>query len=319
MDSSPLVSVIIPALNQARYLGRAVASVWAAAKAPTEVIVVDDGSVDGMYDIALQLAHASPGLVRVLRHPRGARHGVSASRNLGMRESRGVFIAFLDADDEYLPNRFGESLTLLQEHPDVDGVYGDASIRYEDVAARAFIDWGVDTFGIVDKPTGLRLVERLAEGKGWHVSAITARRSLIERCGQFREDMVFAEDCQYWLRMGLVGNIQPVSLPDPVSIYWRHHANTYSSKPERRIDMVRALMSASRVRFRGGAAPGRLALARRGAVKYLHQSVVVLREQGEPRLALRAIGVALREAGPSVMTNRAIQRQLVSLLLSRCS
>lgn len=314
MASLPEVSVIIPALNRAQYLGRAVRSVWAAATVPTEVLIVDDGSTDGTRDVAKRLASSSPGTVRVLCHANGARRGVSASRNLGIRESRGEFIAFLDADDEYLPDRFGETLTVLRDDPGIDGVYGHAAIRYEDDAARALIDWGVDVFGIPERPTGRRLVEVLAGGQSWHVSAVTVRRTLIERCGWFREDMAFAEDCQYWLRMAIVGNIKPLSKRDPVSVYWRHATNTYSSRPERRVDMVRALVSASRPERRGSLASGMGALARRGAERYLLKSVVALREQGESRLALLAIWVAIREGGLGMSANRAILRQLISML-----
>ena len=91
--SAPLVSVVIPAFNAARVIARAVHSVLEQDWQPIEVIVVDDGSTDGTVEAVEALG--APEL-RVIRQ---ANTGAAAARNRGIRESRGAFVAFLDADD----------------------------------------------------------------------------------------------------------------------------------------------------------------------------------------------------------------------------
>ena len=115
-----LVSIIIPAFNAEHFLANDIVSVWRQ-KLPDflkiELIVVDDGSSDGTFELASTMAHNAPCQMRVLQHPGGIYRGVAASRNLGIRESRGEWISFLDADDAFLPEKTWMQVEWLKKNP----------------------------------------------------------------------------------------------------------------------------------------------------------------------------------------------------------
>ena len=116
MPGTPLVSIVIPCYNQGRYLGDAIESARRQSHEPVEVIVVDDGSTDDTARVSA--AHPD---VRYV-HQRNA--GTAAARNRGLRDSRGEFVVFLDADDRLLPDAVAASVDYLARHPDVAFVAG---------------------------------------------------------------------------------------------------------------------------------------------------------------------------------------------------
>ena len=111
MVAVPLVSVIIPAFNRAAVIRRAIDSVLRQSFGDFEIIVVDDGSSDGT---AVQACQCDPRL-RVLRHEMN--RGAAAARNTGIRAALGTVIAFLDSDDEWLPQKLDRQVAALQPAP----------------------------------------------------------------------------------------------------------------------------------------------------------------------------------------------------------
>src|SRR5689334_12493479 len=124
MESKSLVSVIIIFLNAERFIEEALESVLRQTYGAWELLLVDDGSTDSSTQIARRYAERLPAKVRYLEHDRHANLGMSASRNLGIRHSRGEFIAFLDADDVWLPRKLEEQVAILNAHPDAAMLYG---------------------------------------------------------------------------------------------------------------------------------------------------------------------------------------------------
>lgn len=120
--SSCTISIIIPAFNAEHSVAQAVQSVLDQNIAGSEILIIDDGSTDGTAGV-LQQFTATPA-VRVLRHPGGSNRGVCASRRLGLGEARGEFVAFLDADDSYLPGKLAHFIGLLRAHEDVVLAHG---------------------------------------------------------------------------------------------------------------------------------------------------------------------------------------------------
>ena len=118
-NSEPFFSVIIPAWNSAATLARAIDSVLVQDGVELEVIVVDDASTDHTADILAAYA----GRIRVLTQP--GNRGVAAARNLGAQAARGRWLAFLDADDIYYPDRLGAHARWLAEDPTLDFLTGD--------------------------------------------------------------------------------------------------------------------------------------------------------------------------------------------------
>lgn len=119
---SPRFSVIIPAFNAAATLERAIASVRAQSWPAHEIIVVDDGSLDDSADVARRFGEA----VRLIRQPNG---GVSRARNAGAVAASGDWLAFLDADDWYAPDRLKRHADWIAEDPTLDFLTGDYEYR----------------------------------------------------------------------------------------------------------------------------------------------------------------------------------------------
>ena len=125
-----LVSVVVPVHNAGPYLVEAIESVRAQRYGAWELLLVDDGSSDDSGAVAGRYAAADPGRISLLRHPDGRSHGASASRNLGLARARGEFVAFLDADDVWLPEHLAELVAGLGSAPGAGFVYSRSLYWY---------------------------------------------------------------------------------------------------------------------------------------------------------------------------------------------
>lgn len=236
------ISVIIPAYNCAEYLKRAVDSLLQTGYSPLEIVIVEDGSNDRTLTVATDLAREHPQVVRLLRHPGGKNGGVSKTRNLGIHESSGELLAFLDADDYVQAWRFDSAVEILSNRPEIDGVYQTTAMRFIDDEERHNW-WSGDEslFGINSPLSNGPLLDSLLNASSWHTSAIVFRRTLLKKTGAFHEGMRIAEDCHLWLRMAYVGRIEPGDLSRPVSTYFRHPGSAYQASTTQRLHVVRAL------------------------------------------------------------------------------
>ncbi len=190
MASPPRVSAIIIFLNEERFLAEAVQSVVSQSFEDWELLLVDDGSSDASAEIALGMTRMDPCRIRLLTHPGGGNHGMSASRNLGIAQARGEFIGFLDADDVWLPGKLAEQIRVLEDQSQAALVYGRTLIwnSWNELSMEAdfFYDLGVEPGRLYRPP---RLLELLLENKAQSPTACNAlmRRSLFERVGGFEE------------------------------------------------------------------------------------------------------------------------------------
>lgn len=130
MDEKPLVSVIIPFLNAEKFFEEAVESVLAQTYTEWELILVDDGSTDKSTHIALEYKNKHPDKISYLQHNQHVNRGISASRNLGIRNAKGVYIATLDADDVWLPNKLEEQVNIMESNSEIGMVYGNTKHWY---------------------------------------------------------------------------------------------------------------------------------------------------------------------------------------------
>lgn len=124
-DQRPMVSVVMIFFQAERFLNEAVCSVVGQTVASFELLLVDDGSTDRGPAIAQEWAERDP-RVRIIRHPDAGNHGMSASRNVGVRAATADLVAFLDADDVWEPDHLERQLAALAAHPDVDMVCAPA-------------------------------------------------------------------------------------------------------------------------------------------------------------------------------------------------
>jgi len=123
-ESEPLVSCVIIFLNGETFIGEAIESVLAQTVSDWELILVDDGTTDGATEIVRRYCASHPDRIRLISHPGGRNMGMSASRNAGVRASRGRYLAFIDADDIWLPERLETHVEMFERHPEAALVIG---------------------------------------------------------------------------------------------------------------------------------------------------------------------------------------------------
>jgi glycosyltransferase involved in cell wall biosynthesis len=196
-NNLPKVSVVIPAYNVARYIGETLRSVFAQTFTDYEVIVVNDGSPDTeQFELALE-----PFIDR-LRYVKQENLGASAARNEGLRSAQGEFIAFLDADDLWLPTYLEEQIKFIREH-DCDLVCADSIILGDPARVyKTFMDALMESAPAIGRVTFLGLVS--AE-QCLITSGIVVRRQLIFDVGLFDEALRNAQDFDLWLRLAKHG------------------------------------------------------------------------------------------------------------------
>lgn len=130
VTSRPLVSIVMIFLNGETYLRQAIDSVLAQTYPHWELLLVDDGSTDASPTIAQRYAAQHPQKIRYLQHEGHQNRGKSTSRNLGIDQAQGSLLTFLDADDEFLPDKLARQVAILQANPQAVMVYGRTRYWY---------------------------------------------------------------------------------------------------------------------------------------------------------------------------------------------
>ena len=116
MESAPLVSIILPVFNRMHLIGRAIDSVQDQTVADWELIVVDDGSTDGLERMILPMVMQD----RRMRYMKHANRKLAASRNIGIHAALGTYLTFVDADDAYKPDHLKLRLGFMRANPGID-------------------------------------------------------------------------------------------------------------------------------------------------------------------------------------------------------
>ena len=138
-SAGPLISCIIIFLNEERFLGEAIESVLAQTYSNWELLLVDDGSSDGSVSIAATYCTQHPNRIRYLTHEGGANRGMSASRNLGLRQANATIVAMLDADDTWVPDKLEQQVRLFERYPEAIMVCG-ATLYWHSWRANSALD-----------------------------------------------------------------------------------------------------------------------------------------------------------------------------------
>ena len=187
---SPLVTVVTPAYNVAKYIGEAVDSVLRQTFHDFEYLVIDDGSEDD--SIVIVKAHS--GDDTRFRLVAGEHRGLSAARNAGIREARGEYIAFLDGDDRWHPRFLERHLQLIQSLPPAVGVVFCRSRLVLENGTLVFLQWqragryDFDDFLVGGNPAR-------------NGSSMLVRKSCFADVGGFDEELKCLEDLDMWLRI----------------------------------------------------------------------------------------------------------------------
>ena len=212
MSTVPKVSAIIPTHNRAAYVSRAIDSALGQTWPNVEVIVTDDGSSDNTAEVL----DAYGARIKVVTQ---ANQGLSAARNAAIAAASGEFIAILDDDDEWLPDRLAVQMPLMLDNPDI-GLAGGGM-------------WLVDAGGALreqQQPDRQSIVELglgdllLANRIGCPTALI--RRHALEAAGPFDTTFAYAEDYDMWVR--IAGHCKVVNVPRRIARYriWRDNKSS---------------------------------------------------------------------------------------------
>jgi glycosyltransferase involved in cell wall biosynthesis len=224
-DSDFCISVIIPVYNAEMYIEKAINSAINQQDV-SEVIVVDDGSTDKSFSICKRL-ESSNLKIQVWQHPDRANHGRSATRNFGISKATSPFIAFLDADDFFLPGRFETDKEKFKKYPEIDGVYNAIGAKFYRKAVRGEME-RLKLITVTDYVEHEDLFKTMYPiGHLGYFSGIglTVKKSLLQVTGTFSENLEVAEDTELWVRMSLIGKLIPGEIKKPVAMRGVHGKN----------------------------------------------------------------------------------------------
>lgn len=193
MSRKRLVSVIIVFLDAHQFIHEAIESVFAQTYRDWELFLVDDGSSDGSTAIARHYAGKYPERVRYLEHPNHHNRGKTASRNLGSSHARGEYIAFLDADDVWMPHKLEQQVAILDSHPEAAMVYGLSQWWYswtgrpEDRRRDFKHELGVRPNALIEPPDLISLFFLTQRAAIPNPSSILVRHDVMEQVKGFDE------------------------------------------------------------------------------------------------------------------------------------
>jgi len=212
----PSIAVVVPARNAAAFLAQALDSVFAQDMLPSEVVVVDDGSTDGTRRIAEEYG----GGVRCIA---ADGRGPARSRNLGIAATRADLIAFLDADDLWVPEKTSRQAALLAAHPDLALVFSDArTFRGGRQSERTFFE--ERRFAGTCTASAIFLYDMIA------TPTLIVRRDALTSCGAFDETLSAASDADLWFRIAL--NHRFAAIAEPLVLRRIHAGNvTRDARP----------------------------------------------------------------------------------------
>lgn len=228
--SIPTVSVIIPTFNAGAYIVQAISSVLASRDVSIEVIVIDDQSTDDTWKILEGFGDS----VQKIRQEKG---GPYKARNLGARLARGEWLAFLDADDEWIPGKLAKQLSIADYNTGLIYTdrynFGDCS-HVKELQSDSVKLWEGDVF------------EPLLLDNFITLSSVLMKKNWFEQLGGFSEQQVGVQDWDLWLRYAGAGGIVKL-FPEPLTRY-RIHSEQMSQNldvraAERLAVVQRALLS----------------------------------------------------------------------------
>jgi len=200
------ISVIIPTWNRRKTIKRAILSALNQTLLPSEIIICDDGSTDKTKDIIDEFIKRYPNKIRYLRIKHKGLLGVV--RNQGLRIANGEYIAFLDSDDQWVPNKLEQQINILVRYPDVGLVSSNAKVRKDSGEKPTDLYFPTKKIN-----KGIKTIEDLLIDNYIIISSAIVRRSLVEQIGLFTDNPLLCaiEDYDLWLRLSTITKIYYLS------------------------------------------------------------------------------------------------------------
>jgi glycosyltransferase involved in cell wall biosynthesis len=245
MITRPEVSVIIPTRDALQRLPAAIASIGPHPN--LEILVVDDGSTDGTLAWLGELAVAD----HRVRFMHGSKTGPSRARNLAIGAARSPLVAFLDADDRWLPGKLDAQLALHRAHPEIGFSFTD----YRHINTRnqnrgsCFAGWprfaarfgtAIDSF-VLDRAVATLYAENVVA-----TSTVMARTDLLQQAGGFNTGLASAEDWDMWLT--LAGRAPVGVVPHILAEYAMYHPGNVTGRRDLRVMAMRVIAERHRAR-----------------------------------------------------------------------
>lgn len=224
----PTISVIIPCFNAEKYVSAAIRSVLQQDWPQMEIIVIDDGSKDNS-------AHLVRNTFPQVKLIQQVNQGVAAARNKGIEVAKSEWIAFLDADDIWLPGKLAQQWSQLQANPEVRMNY--TAWKVWQSAEPEPIEQFINELRLIsgdtqawNGPSGWIYPALLLDCEVW-TSTVLAHRSVFQEIGNFDTTLRIGEDYDLWLRASRVTAIMRVS--QPLALYRTHPGSITKTKPEK--------------------------------------------------------------------------------------
>ncbi len=213
---TPKVSVIIPCYNRAKFLRETVCSVLDQTYPNLELVVVDDGCTDGSREVLASFG----GALRVLEHPNRVNRGQSAGINLGISETDGKYVAILDSDDLWMPEKIAEQVDFLERSIEIGLVYGNGQAVDEE--GRRLYDIYPPGHHEPNDPGRV-----LMDCYFLVPNNALVRRSVLEQTGGFDESLRAAQDHDMAIRIAEVARLAYVDRP---WFKYRRHGDSISRR-----------------------------------------------------------------------------------------
>ncbi|MEX0600273.1 MAG: glycosyltransferase family A protein [Rhodothermales bacterium] len=221
---APFFTVVVPVHDGANYLEEALASITAQSFPGWECCIIDDGSSDASADIARSWIQDQSQRAVLIHHEGGARRRVAASRNAGVAAARAPWIAFLDQDDVWMPDKLALQAEFISERPRLDAVGCWPELFFDGVPAMPFLeDWARMIYRLdADRAAALGLGDFVA-GCLFCMSGVVARKAALQEQGGFEPALRGTSD---WLMWACMAARRPLGmLPVPLVTYRIHGAN----------------------------------------------------------------------------------------------
>jgi glycosyltransferase involved in cell wall biosynthesis len=236
------ISVIIPVYNAAAFLEKAVESALMFSEVE-EIVLIEDKSPDNSLEICQKLVEKDK-RVKLFQHPDKGNHGAGASRNLGLEKASQEFIAFLDSDDYYLPNRFDAEKEIFKDSK-IEGVFNAIGTDFitekgkkefqskfsSDLTTVQYAAEGKEVFegllGFTSRPFGTF----------FHLNGLTIRKSALEKSKlMFNQNLRVHQDSDFIIKLSYLANLKSGNITEAVAMRGVHDDNRitkiklYSSK-----------------------------------------------------------------------------------------
>ena len=222
------ISVIIPAYNVEAFIDKAITSALMQTQV-NEVVVINDGSTDNTLEILNELEKTSK-KIKVYNHKGNINKGRSASRNLGINKATQDYIAFLDADDYYLDNRFKNDVKIFSNKNQIDGVYNAVGFHYYREISHKELNQKMST--VLKIIPHLELFDSIVSSKyGYlHLDGLLVKKSVFKIIGFFNEKLVVAEDSDIIYKMALKCKLETGIIHKPLAMRGIHETNIFTDE-----------------------------------------------------------------------------------------